>query len=87
MEIRSSSKPEQVPTIAGKVTSKATSSLGVDTAQFGTSNEIRDSLNQLPDSRSERIKKGQELVAKSDYPPSETIKRLSTLLAIHLTRE
>ncbi len=53
-----------------------------DKADFSDTAAIQDALAALPDSRAEVVEHGKELVAQSTYPPPETIKRISNLLAV-----
>lgn len=53
-----------------------------DKADFSDTTAIRDALEALPESRPEVVETGKGLVAQATYPPPETIKRISNLLAV-----
>jgi hypothetical protein len=58
-----------------------------DAADFSSADSIRDALAELPDSRPEVVDHGRSIVSQANYPPPETIKRISNLLAVNLARQ
>lgn len=55
-----------------------------DAASFEGSAGLRQALADSPEVRTEAVERAKKLVAESSYPPPETIKRLSNLLALNL---
>ncbi len=56
-----------------------------DQAQFGGSDALNEALSQIPDSRPEVVENAKSLIADVNYPPPETIRKLSQLLAIGIS--
>jgi hypothetical protein len=55
-----------------------------DEAVFAQSSALNDAVNSLPASRVEAVERARSLVADVNYPPRETIQKISNLLAMHL---
>lgn len=55
-----------------------------DEAVFAQSSALNDAINSLPSSRVEAVERARNLVADVNYPPRETIQKISNLLAMHL---
>jgi hypothetical protein len=53
-------------------------------AAFEKSEALNQTLRQLPDSRMEKVAVAKENTALSTYPPPETIKKISALLAMNI---
>lgn len=51
---------------------------------FAESDSLDQSLTKIPDVRTEEISRARALVADPSYPPRETIRRLSNLLALEM---
>lgn len=51
---------------------------------FSSSQKLEQQLQSLPDARPEVVRHGRELVSGVNYPPQESIDRISHLLAIKL---
>ncbi len=56
-----------------------------DYATFSRTEALHNSYRDVPDVRSDVVSKAKELVSSSTYPPPETIKRISNLLAMQLS--
>lgn len=56
-----------------------------DCATFSRTEALHNAYRDVPDVRTEVVSKARELVSSSTYPPPETIKRLSNLLAMQLS--
>jgi len=54
-------------------------------AKFDKSEALNQALRQLPDSRAEVVAKAKEKVSLSGYPPPETIRKFSALLAMNIS--
>jgi hypothetical protein len=48
---------------------------------FASSNALEAALKNAPDTRAEALDRGRALVSNSDYPSSDTVKKLSEFLA------
>jgi hypothetical protein len=55
-----------------------------DGVSFGNSAALDGALQNVPGSRPEEVDRARNLIGDVNYPPQETIKKISTLLAIHL---
>jgi hypothetical protein len=51
---------------------------------FAESDSLDRSLSKVPDVRTEEVARARSLVADPSYPPRETIRRLSNLLAMEM---
>ncbi len=58
-----------------------------DNVQFEQTAALERSLKETPDVRSDVVDRAKDLVSSPNYPPPEVIKRISNLLAIHLSNE
>ncbi len=56
-----------------------------DYATFSRTEALHKAYSDVPDVRAEAVSKAKELVSSSTYPPPETIKRISNLLAMQLS--
>lgn len=54
---------------------------------FKSSRALEKSVAGLPDMRPEAIARGLQLVGRVDYPPMETITKISNLLAMRIDQE
>ncbi len=70
-----------VPTKQSGPPAKANSS---DAVQLGKTAELEQALENLPDVRAEAVQRGKALVNDANYPPPETIRKISHLLALKL---
>ncbi len=71
--------PSRPPVPAAKVIT--------DDAVFAQSSALLDALKSLPSARVEAVERARNLVSDVNYPPRETIQRISDLLAMHLEAE
>jgi hypothetical protein len=53
-------------------------------AKFDKSEALNQALRQLPDSRAELVTRAKEKASLSGYPPPETIRKFSALLALNI---
>lgn len=51
------------------------------------SRALTQALHQTPESRADKVRRASELVGQPDYPPPETIRKISHLLAIQIHPE
>lgn len=58
-----------------------------DNATFENAAALENSLRNAPDTRDDVVAMAKELVNSVEYPPPETIRKLSNLLAINLMME
>lgn len=74
---------------AGKVTSAEARPRGVQSdppaASFQSSESLERALRSTPDQRAGEIDRAKALVSESAYPPPETIRKISNLLALSLS--
>jgi hypothetical protein len=84
MEINSNMNASGVkgPTPAKRVATA--SKLATDDVSLAGSAALEKSLQETPDSRPEAVEKARQLINDVQYPPQETIKKISHLLAIKL---
>ncbi len=75
---------------AGAIAGMAASSPAVrpmkeegDQASFLRSEALNRALRDTPDVRPERVARARELIGDVQYPPRETITKISNLLAVH----
>ena len=61
-----------------------TSKSATDDVSLTGSAALEKSLHDTPDSRPEAVQKARQLINDVQYPPQETIKKISHLLAIKL---
>jgi hypothetical protein len=84
MDIRPTGNTDPLSRLGTSGTRKSSTPAGTDRTDFSDTTAIREALDELPDSRSEVVGVGKTLVSQPEYPPAETIKRISTLLAIKI---
>ena len=60
---------------------EAASADGVD---FASSERLEKALASTPDVRAEEVRRAKALVGQVDYPPMETINKISNLLALNI---
>ena len=65
---------------------KAPSSVRDDVA-LENSRALTQALHQTPAARAEMVRRATELVGQANYPPPETLRRISHLLAIQMHPE
>jgi hypothetical protein len=58
-----------------------------DSASFDQSADLNQSLQATPQARPEAVDRAQKLIGDVNYPPRETIRRIATLLAMHLDND
>lgn len=51
---------------------------------FDSSDAIDSEYQQVPDTRVDAVSRAKELVAQTHYPPAEIMKRIASLLAMHM---
>jgi hypothetical protein len=54
-----------------------------DQATFQRSEALNQAFQSTPDVRPDQVARARELIGNVEYPPRETIAKLSTLLAMH----
>ena len=69
------------------VANAARPSSEADTADFSQIADLNRKLQAIPDTRSEEVERGKELIQQPAYPPPYAIIRLARLLAIDLHSE
>lgn len=84
MDIRPTGNTDPLSRLGAAGTRKTASPTNTDRSDFSDTTAIRDALTELPDSRSEVVALGKDLVSQPSYPPAETIKRISNLLALRM---
>ena len=52
-----------------------------DAVEFGGASALRDSFDKIPDVRPDVVARARALVSKPNYPPTEIIKKIATLIA------
>jgi hypothetical protein len=57
-----------------------------DSAVFNRTDDIDDALSQETDVRQSEVARGTALVSEVEWPPQETIRRIASLLAVHLAK-
>jgi hypothetical protein len=57
-----------------------------DKTEFSGSEALTQALDQVPDARPGQVERARQLVGSVKYPPDETLSRIATLLAMHLTQ-
>jgi hypothetical protein len=76
--------------IGGPVPPKRSAANGkkaVETASFASSAAMDKTLKNAPDSRPEAVDRAKGLISDVAYPPLETIKKISKLLAININSD
>ncbi len=58
-----------------------------DNADFRSTESLTQALSQLPEASPEAVKRAREVIGSVQYPPDETLDRLATLLAMHLSSQ
>ncbi|MFO1497044.1 MAG: hypothetical protein U1G07_01380 [Verrucomicrobiota bacterium] len=58
-----------------------------DSTRFDGAEQLNQSLQTTPESRPDVVARAQQLIGDVTYPPPETIRRLATLLAMHLDKD
>lgn len=58
-----------------------------ETQIFSGAAALEQAIQNTPDARPEKVARAKELIASPNYPPTETIVRLSNLLAVHLEKK
>ena len=84
MEIKLNTNIDPLSRIAAGQPARSEVKIKGDGAAFEKSEALNQTLRHLPESRTEKVAKGKELAALTPYPPPETIKKISTLLAMHI---
>lgn len=84
MDIQPTGNFDPVSKIQRNVTRKETQPKATDEQDFSQTDALRGALDNLPNSRPDRIERAREMVGKVDYPPAQTIRRLSDLLAVKM---
>ena len=84
MDIRPTGNTDPLSRLGTSGIRKSSTPAGTDRTDFSDTTAIREALDELPDSRSEVVSVGKTLVSQPEYPPAETIKRISTLLAMKI---
>jgi hypothetical protein len=62
----------------------AASKAGADDVSFQDSAVLETALEKLPETRAEAVERARNLIGDVHYPPEETIRKISHLLAIQL---
>jgi len=84
MDIRPTGNTDPLSRLGTSGTRKSSTPAGTDRTDFSDTTAIREALDELPDSRPEVVNVGKTLVSQPEFPPAETIKRISTLLAMKI---
>jgi hypothetical protein len=84
MDIRPTGNTDPLSRLGSSGTRKSSTPSGTDRTDFSDTTAIREALDELPDSRPDVVAVGKTLVSQPEYPPAETIKRISTLLAMKI---
>jgi hypothetical protein len=82
MDIRPTGNLDPLSRLGVNGTKKPAPPPAADNADFSDTAAIQEALAALPESRPEVVEQGKGLVAQATYPPPETIKRISNLLAV-----
>jgi hypothetical protein len=61
--------------------------MGQDDLSLVTTESLDSELQQTPDARAEKVATATALVADSTYPPLVLIRKISSLLAIHINND
>jgi len=84
MDIRPTGNTDPLSRLGAGGSRKTAPPTNSDRADFSDTTAIRDALSELPDSRTEVVALGKDLVSKPSYPPAETIQKISNLLAMRM---
>jgi hypothetical protein len=84
MDIQPTGGFDPVSKLQRNVTRKETQAKVTDQQDFSQTDALRGALDNLPSSRPDKLERARELVGKVDYPPTQTIRRLSDLLAVKM---
>ena len=84
MDIRPTGNTDPLKHLGVNGSRKPAPTTAGDKTDFSDTAAIRESLARLPDSRAEVVTQGRELVVQSNYPPPQTITRISNLLAVKI---
>jgi hypothetical protein len=57
-----------------------------DGVELNHARALEQALARLPDVRPEAVARGEQLVSSSSYPPPEIIRRISSLLALNMSK-
>lgn len=87
MQISPNSNTGPVPRTWWKALPPAPGGQGADTAQFDRAAALNRALADTPEGRPGEVERARELIGDVTYPPPETIKRIASLLALHLEDE
>ena len=73
---------------AGRAVESRSPAKRVDgTASFENTRALEQKLKDMPLLRPDKVERGRELVANVQYPPTELVDRISSLLAIHYAKQ
>lgn len=82
MDIQRTGTFDSVSRVQRNTSRRETAPAASDEQDFSQTDALRGALDNLPSSRPDKIQRGRELVSKVEYPPAETIRQLSDLLAV-----
>ena len=66
-------------------TVRANSSGSSDAVDFASTERLERALKSTPDVRADEVARAKALIGQVDYPPMDTINKLSNLLAMNMT--
>lgn len=84
MEIKPNSNVDAVARAPVSPAKPRTAPAGADTAAFAGVEALEQALRATPDVRPEKVDQARQFIGDVNYPPTETIKRISALLALNL---
>lgn len=58
-----------------------------DQVNFSATEAVDKALSATPDVRAEEVERARQLIGDPSYPPPETIRKLSELLAVQFSRQ
>lgn len=83
MQINPNSPLRPVPTVGNSPWAPVKPRGEQGTVDFKATEALEKALERAPDVRPEKVEKARQEVGQVDYPPKETIQRISQLLALN----
>ncbi|MBM3851321.1 MAG: hypothetical protein FJ396_14290 [Verrucomicrobia bacterium] len=84
MDIQSTGAFDNVSKVQKNISRRDPTVPRTDEQDFSQTDALRGALDNLPRSRPEKIEQARELVGQVDYPPAQTIRKISDLLAVKM---
>lgn len=84
MDIQRTGSFEPVSKIQRNLSRRDPSVPGTDDQDFSQTDALRGAMDNLPRSRPDKIQRAKELIGDVNYPPAQTIRKISDLLAVKM---